>query len=173
MDNQILLTSGQVLGITGINPMTLYRYVKMYSEFFSPNAQKHTRGRRWTSQDVEIILSIKALHHDRIGAANIKELLAEGWRLPKDSFFGDEALESILEAVAVYADGAEQANKNAKTLTSQLSAYQKVIREDHERVIQMRRELSDLEQQFDELFREVKTKRYSLFGPKPDPMKRH
>jgi hypothetical protein len=172
MDTQILLTSGQVAGRTETNPMRLYHYVKDFPEYFSESARKHTRGRRWTPADVEIVLSIKSLYHGRMGKENIKQLLSQGWRMESDSFYGREALDTLLEAAQVYESNATEMIKKTQTLNFQAETMLKTIRQDHEALVAMRKQFSELQLDFYNLQKEVRTKRYSLFGPKDNGMHR-
>jgi hypothetical protein len=150
--------------------MRLHHYTRTFPEFFSEGARKHTRGRRWTNDDIEIILSIKALYHDRIGKENIRKLLSDGWRMEKSAFFGREALDTLFEACQVYAVNAAEVNKSALHLQWETRDMLKSFHQDHEAVIKMRAELSETEAKFYTLLEEVRTKRYSLFGPKDDGM---
>jgi hypothetical protein len=172
MDTTKLPNTGQAAGLTQVSPMRLYHYVKDFPEFFSEGAKVHKRGRRWTNDDIEIILSIKALYHTRTGKENIRSLIAQGWRMEADSFFGREALDTLLEAAQVYEYNASQVNKTARALTMETQTMLKTARQDHEAVVAMRRELTDLQLNFNDLLREVRTKRYSIFGPKDTGMHR-
>jgi hypothetical protein len=165
-------TSGQVAGLTQISPMRLYHYVRDFPEFFSEGAKIHKRGRRWSPEDIELVLSIKSLYHDRTGKENIRQLIAQGWRMEKSSFYGREALNALLETAEVYYANAAEVNKTAKALTWETQAMLKTARHDHEAVIKMRAELSELEAKFYNLLQEVRTKRYSLFGPRDTGMHR-
>lgn len=73
-------TTGQVSGITWTSPPTLYRYVRDFPQFFSPSARKHTKGRRWTLDDLDTIQAIRTLHHSRTGHDKTIEILTSGWR---------------------------------------------------------------------------------------------
>lgn len=172
MDTPKLPTTGQVAGLTQVAPMRLYHYVKDFPEFFSEGAKIHKRGRRWTPEDIEIVLSIKALYHDRTGKENIRQLIAQGWRMESSSFFGREALETLLEAAQVYEYNAKQVNKSAQALTVETQAMLRTARQDHESVANLRKQFADLQLEFYNLQREVRTKRYSIFGPRDTGMHR-
>jgi hypothetical protein len=51
-----------------------------FPQYFSPEALKHGRGRRWSKNDLDVINAIRMLHHSRQGKAAIEEQLAIGWR---------------------------------------------------------------------------------------------
>jgi hypothetical protein len=152
--------------------MRLYAYVRDFPEFFTEGAKIHKRGRRWTPEDIRVVLSIKALFHDRAGRENIRELLAQGWRIENSAIFGQEALSTLLEAAQLYEVNAAEVNKTAKALTRETSAMLSTRKADHEAVIAMRQEFHELYQAFCQLQAEVRTKRYSIFGPRDTGMHR-
>jgi hypothetical protein len=100
--------------------MAIHRYVKLYSKFFSPDASKPVRGRRWSLDDIELLLSIKALYHDRTGEAGITELLAGGWRLTKNPLANQdksrELLADLLDVAELYQAQAKQTDREAQEL---------------------------------------------------------
>ena len=152
--------------------MRIYAYVRDYGQFFSETARVHKRGRRWTTEDVRVILSIKALYHDRAGKENITKLLAQGWRMENSAIFGQEALSTLLEAAQLYEVNAAEVNKSARALTRETAGMFKAAQDDHKAVEAMRHEFHELYQAFCQLQAEVRTKRYSIFGPKDTGMHR-
>ena len=166
------LTSGQVTGLTQVTPQRIYHYVKDFPEFFTEGAKVHHRGRRWTTEDVEIILSIQALYHDRTGRENIRQLIGQGWRMKKEFVFGRESLSNILEVAQIYSDSAHQLKITSDQLTAAVEADLKIFNQEHETLAKLRSQFADLQREFYDLKQEVKTKRYSLFGPKDTGMHR-
>jgi DNA-binding transcriptional MerR regulator len=73
-----LHTSGEVTGLTKVPAVTVQRYVKTFPEFFSDRAKIHTKGRRYTTKDVELILVIRAFADRGISFKGIKKLIDEG-----------------------------------------------------------------------------------------------
>jgi DNA-binding transcriptional MerR regulator len=65
------LTTGQVSGLLGIPVITLQRYIREYRVYFSPTAILTTRGRRFTSNDVSKILTIRTLNNQRVKKSDI------------------------------------------------------------------------------------------------------
>lgn len=91
------LTTSQVSGLTLVGASSLYRYTRDFSNFFSPGAKQHKKGRRWTLDDLELIQAILTLHHQRVGTARISELLAEGWRVEFNPYYTRELIARLVE----------------------------------------------------------------------------
>lgn len=119
--NEKTFTTGQVLGITLLHRMSVYRYVKEFQTFFSPTAQQHTKGRRWTLNDLEVLQAIKYLRHMHSSKEDIQEILSSGWR---------PAIKTIydLERIAIYFDElfafSEETKEALKEIKKQLAIVQ-------------------------------------------------
>jgi hypothetical protein len=161
MDMPKLLTSGQASGLTQVSYMRLYHYVRDFPEYFSEGAKKHTRGRRWTPADIEIVLTIKALYINRLGKEVITQKLAEGWRLPSEGYLTREAIDSLYEATMTLYDMAENIMTAAKKLNYEVAISTKPIKEDHDRITQLNYRVEQVETQIYEIFK--KTRRRGLF----------
>jgi hypothetical protein len=92
------LTTGQVLGIANLGYGSIYNYVREFGGFFSPEVQKHTRGRKWGAADLELVLSIRALRHDNVPTAEIHKKLAAGWRIENNSAWHKHDRDNLVEA---------------------------------------------------------------------------
>jgi DNA-binding transcriptional MerR regulator len=104
MTNPISLTTGQVSGATWLHTSTLYRYADEFKQFLSQSATKPGRGRRWTKDDLDVILAIRALHHSRAGYDTIFEALESGWRPPSGSADDRADLARMIETIGQLAD---------------------------------------------------------------------
>jgi DNA-binding transcriptional MerR regulator len=69
------LTTGQVSGLLSIPVCSLQRYVREFSKYFSESARQHHRGRRWTAEDVNLLMIIRKMHQAQAGPKNIEEAL--------------------------------------------------------------------------------------------------
>lgn len=86
-------TTGQTSGITHIPGKTLQRYVRDFREFFSASAQKQTKGRRFTAQDIETILLIRRLYFERTKPERIRAALRGEWIPPAKPVY--DALDAL------------------------------------------------------------------------------
>jgi hypothetical protein len=146
MSKTIVYTTGQVSGMTGISFMTLYRYVKLFSEFFSPEVQKHTRGRRWLENDITLVISIQSLFDRRAGEEAIREALREGWRLDTQPMSSPEviqALSTLYEVCQVYREEAKRDREAARTLTLKLTHLYKHNRDDHDLLVNLQKAIQN------------------------------
>ncbi len=106
--DEIKFTTGQILGITLINRMTLFRYVKDFHEFFSETAKQHKKGRRWTVNDLEVVQAIRYLHHEHKGNVYIRQLLSKGWRSSISRPYDIESISRLLNRSFTNAEEARQ-----------------------------------------------------------------
>lgn len=60
-----LLSAGQLSGLTGLHPKTIRQYVRDFRQVFSTEASKKNAGRRYTSDDVKKILTIRHMRQAR------------------------------------------------------------------------------------------------------------
>ena len=90
------LTTAQLSCIVKISYGSLYVYVRNFPEYFSPGARKHTKGRSWTQEDLELVQSIRCLYHENTGTAEIRGLLASGWRLENQQIWVKELISILL-----------------------------------------------------------------------------
>ena len=135
MSNNQNYSTGNVVGLTGISAMSLYRYVKIFGEFFSPNVQQHRRGRRWSDKDVLMAQSIQSLYDRRTGEIGIRELLHGGYSLassPENNPLVLEAFGAVYEVCMLYRQEARKEREEARALAAKLAQLLKNTRDDHE-----------------------------------------
>jgi DNA-binding transcriptional MerR regulator len=106
-------TTGQMSGLTGIGRQSLYRYVKIYGEFFSETARQHKQGRRWTHDDILVASAIRALHHEKLGEKNIREKLKSGWKLSDNEAWSKELQSRLIDTVLEAYAHAEEISRQA------------------------------------------------------------
>ena len=133
-------TTSQVEILTDLAPMSIYRYTRLFPEFFSPGARQHVHGRRWQDQDIIILDSIKALFGRRAGTEAIRETLRSGWTLaaaPLDNPDLRATFETLFETCMNYKTEAERDRAAAHALTRDLAAFRRRDHEDHEEVLNL------------------------------------
>lgn len=107
-------TTGQVMGITRTSPATLYRYTQAFPEFFSEQARRPRRGKRWTAQDVNLIYTIRQLYFSRFSRRAIREIITQNpAQLPAPI-----ALEQMGELAGKAMQISEQSSQNLKRAQS-------------------------------------------------------
>lgn len=74
-----IYTAGQVSGITGIHPASIRRYVQDYREFFTEGAQRPSKGRRYSQEDVKRLLLIRHLNQEHRPKETIQAALKGVW----------------------------------------------------------------------------------------------
>jgi hypothetical protein len=116
--NEKTYTTGQVLGITLLHRMSVYRYVKDFPTYFSPTAQQHKKGRRWNLNDLEILQAIKYLHHMNYSKQDIQEILSSGWRPPIKTIYDLERISIYFDEIFAFS---EETKDDLKEIKRQLS----------------------------------------------------
>jgi hypothetical protein len=141
--NKSGFSTGQLLGMVGLNYASLYRYVKTFPEFFGAEAQQHKRGRRWTTADLQTVQAIRYLNHEHVGEKAIRKKLAAGWR-PQIIQNNDQELVSRLvdgclamvaeakQLVAVARKESAAAKREIWTIDQDLTEKNKDLRENFE-----------------------------------------
>ena len=132
------LTTGQISAIIRIGFQSLYVYVRTFPEFFSESARKHTQGRKWTIEDLEMVQSIRCLYHERTGTEKIRELLASGWRLQNVQIWTKELISLLLDQTLVSQEEARLATREVITLKQILQERKRNNKEFQEMWIQLR-----------------------------------
>ena len=95
--NKTDLTTAQLSAIVRVSFYTLYDYVERFPENFSPGARKHTVGKLWTIEDLELVQSLRSLYRERVGGTEaIRELLATGWKLEHVQVWTRELVELLV-----------------------------------------------------------------------------
>ena len=92
------LPTGHVLAIMGLKYRTLYNYLRDYGEYFSEGAKSPKKGKRWTSEDLIVIQTVRHLHNERLGSKAIKQQLSEGYKTPLGSGYKPEDINRLIEA---------------------------------------------------------------------------
>jgi hypothetical protein len=138
-------TTSQVEILTDLAPMSIYRYTRLFPEFFSPGARQHVHGRRWQDQDIIILNSIKALFGRRAGTEAIRETLRSGWTLaaaPLDNPDLRATFETLFEVCMNYKTEAEKDRAAAHSLTLGLAAFRRREYQDHEKLFELERKIN-------------------------------
>lgn len=94
MDNKTYNTS-QVSGMTGIPIRTIQAYVKDFREYFSELARQRAKGRRFTDQDIQNLLTIKRARNQRMADEEIKDILSGKKSMPLASKYNDQDIKDM------------------------------------------------------------------------------
>lgn len=163
MDENALYKTAVVVAISEIPPMSVYHYTRDFPEFFSPTASQHKRGRRWTDQDVNMLMSIQSLYHDRKGKEKIRAAIAAGWRIgnqPIDSQEAAEVINKLLEIANQFRSEAEQFRNQAQIYMNKLNSYMQETAKDHGDLVNMKKALANQAEEINRLI----TRKRGLFG---------
>jgi DNA-binding transcriptional MerR regulator len=145
-------TAGQTAGITRIAPQSIRRYVLQFPEYFSAEARKPNKGRRYNQQDIKTLLAIRNLKTGHHGEAKIKAALqGELSNLP--DFDQLDAIK-LVEAAQRVIGRANDLVWEAKTKNRQ--AYStiddaKYLTKRFERSLEMREQVPELTRRINEL----------------------
>jgi hypothetical protein len=154
MGKNLTYTTGQVSGISDLANMTLYRYVKLFGEFFSPGVNQRTRGRRWSEDDITLALTIRSLFDRREGEKAIRETLKAGWRLdtqPMASPEVQQALSTLYEVCQVFREEAKRDREAAHNLTISLGQLYKKAKDDHDLLLNLQKAILNQAQEITRL----------------------
>jgi DNA-binding transcriptional MerR regulator len=106
--NTASFSSGVVVGMTHIPADTIRRYVRDFRPYFSESARQPNRGRRYTSQDVQSLLTIRHLYHERKPKPQIEAALTGNWTPPALPRY------DIEDATAIVAQAREHMEETTK-----------------------------------------------------------
>jgi len=156
--NEKTFTTGQVLGITLLHRMSVYRYVKDFQHFFSPGAQQHKKGRRWTLNDLETLQAIKYLHHVHNSKTEIQEILTAGWR---------PAIKPIydLETIALYFDEIFAYSQEAKEVTKEIKEQLAIVQSNNRRASTLEQSVSNMSKRLWDINQELLRIKFYLRSP--------
>jgi hypothetical protein len=93
-----LLPTGHVLAVLQVSYRTLYNYLHDYPEAFSESARAPKKGKRFTSDDVAKIQTIRHLHSERKGHEEIAKALSSGYVAPLEGHYSPEDANRLIEA---------------------------------------------------------------------------
>lgn len=96
MAEEKTITTGQVSGLLGIPIVTIQRYVREHRDYFSPEAARNTRGRRWSPDDVNRLVIIRSMHQAQVGNEKISAAL-ENYKASS----GNQQTTSYMDAVGL------------------------------------------------------------------------
>ena len=74
-------TTGQVSGLLNIKVQALQRYVREYRVYFSDLAARSDRGRRWTKEDIQAVVTIRGMKQKHKSHEEITAALADPGRV--------------------------------------------------------------------------------------------
>ena len=119
-----LFSTGQAAGIANISTKTLERYIKCFGEFFSEGARINKRGRRYTGDDLKLILFIHRLYGRRTKLPDIVAALkGEVTQEEVQHFDFEEVGQILLDAVA----GLSKAEKTNTQANNRIKSYDQDI----------------------------------------------
>lgn len=92
------LPTGHVLAVLGMTYRTLYNYLHEYPDAFSESARSPKKGKRFTSDDIARIQTIRHLHSERQSHEVISKALSDGYVAPLQGHYSPEDANRLLEA---------------------------------------------------------------------------
>ena len=131
------LTTAQISAIMRVSFDSLYVYVRNFPEYFSDGAKKHTVGRLWTQEDLEMVQTIRCLYHEKTGTENIRSLLQSGWRLQNTQIWTRELISLLLDQTLTAQEETRLATREVITLQELLAERKRNNKELQEMWIQL------------------------------------
>ena len=139
------LTTAQVSSFLRVGTDSLYKYVRNFPEFFSPGARKHTAGRKWTPEDLEMCWTIRTLYAQRTGTPEIRRLLEGGWKLQNVQIWTKQLMALLLEQSLDSQDKMQKAAQEVVTLKRLIQERDR----DNEELQKMWIQLNDLQHEWE------------------------
>jgi DNA-binding transcriptional MerR regulator len=165
-------TSGMVVGMTHIPAATIRRYVRDFKPYLSEEATKPHRGRRYTPQDIQTLLTIRHLYQERKSKAEIESALKGEWTPPALPRYDIEDATAIVAEARQYFLEARQNSRNAQSLVHKAKAstsylykrFDEVVEQLNNHVTSLRSEVAMLQSEVKELKEAQQTQKRGLFG---------
>lgn len=122
------LPTGQVLAVLGLKYRTLYNYLHDFGDYFSEGAKKPKKGKRWTSEDISTIQTIRHLHSERKGSEEIRQSLAEGFRSPLEGAYKPEDMNRLIQAAWLLVGQAQELSEKMELQYQRVMASELIAR---------------------------------------------
>lgn len=136
IDNQY--STGQASGITRIPIRTMQAYVKDFREFFSEDASKPAKGRRFTDADIDKLQTVQRLRAERVPDEEIRKVLTGEKPLKLAHQFTENEVKEFAARALEYFENADDALqrayqlvKEAKGKITQLEQEREQLRADY------------------------------------------
>lgn len=157
------ITTGRAAGICNLTQKTMRRYIKLFPEFFSSEACKVTRGRRFTAQDLNNLQIIRRLFYDRQKIETIRAALRGEWTSPAKSLYQLEDITGLIENARLEIEQAEMVNNKAIELSSRSDSN----------LYHMNKKLIQIIDQLDKVRKDLEALRSEVSSSKPvEPLKK-
>jgi hypothetical protein len=159
------VTTGQASGITHLAGPTLYQYTREFYDLFSAGVQQHKRGRKWGAADLDLLLSIKALRHERTPTGEIHAKLAGGWRVKHSPWSGEDR-DHLVEAFVAVTDESNRIMREAERAVDNSKWVTKLGIEEHRKIQDLEIRQKELEEAIYKILKHFKLVR-EMDGKKP------
>jgi hypothetical protein len=150
------LTTGMVVGISALSYSSVYSYVKEFWDLFNPGVQQHKRGRSWGADDLGLVLSIRALHHDHLPLAEIHKKLADGWRVENSFPWEHDDRDHLVESYVAVTDETARALFEASRAVRDSRWASNLSMTEHQRIQKLEQRQKELEETIYKLLRHFK-----------------
>ena len=124
------VSTGEASGITNTPATTIRRYIRDFRSFFSEQATRPTPGRRYTENDIKIILLVRHLYFQRYSRSQIDQVLSGELGLPGAESYQVEDLAQLLEKTLAEVEKAKDiyrriklSRNNVETTRSEIDSY--------------------------------------------------
>lgn len=108
MSENITLTSGQAVGLTGLSMQTIQRYIRQYPMGFSEQARQPKKGRRLNGDDIKNLLLINSMLHTKGEKQHIEAALTGAYESPDLSLFEVQNLLMMFNTIVLIKNTLEQ-----------------------------------------------------------------
>jgi len=148
--NNTLLSTGQVSGATEIPDSTMRRYIRELPEFFSDDAKRDTKGRRYTERDIDFMLAIRGYCNRGLSFEEIRKEFENKKFDPQRPSRRD-----VADAVRVVANAnnlLDQARRFQNKCEIELSQVTNERKQDNFWFMEADKKLQDLDKKFNQLW---------------------
>lgn len=141
-------SSGNVVGMTGIHASTIRRYIRDFRSFFSESAQQPNRGRRYSADDIQIMLLIRHLYTEKQPKEKIISALLGEWSPPGLARY------DIEDATKLVAGAKEMMRKASSQLYSaelNVSRAKRITKKFADKISGFEKDISEMNDKIDEI----------------------
>ncbi|MDL1911837.1 MerR family transcriptional regulator [Chloroflexi bacterium CFX6] len=140
--------SRTVEGMTGIPMRTIQAYIHDFREFFSEEARKPSKGRRFTDADIDKLQTIQRLRADRVPVEEIRKVLSGEVTLKLAHQFSETEVKNFAANALEYFENANDALRKANQVIREARAEIEQLQKEKELLRADYRALRDRVDQF-------------------------
>lgn len=144
MTENITITSGQAVGLTGLSMQTIQRYIRRYPMGFSEQARKPKKGRRFNGDDIKKLLLINTMLHSREQKQHIEAALIGEYESPDLSLFEVQNLLRMFQTITFIERNLENFYRVVKMETNNLTRFGSVLHDHTKQIRALKYDVSRL-----------------------------